>query len=375
MSSTNLHARPPYQLVEEGSASSASAEHHGLSAMAKSKDAEGMILPRTIARETKHDSKRDFLFKAYVIVSMTFMWTAYTLMVSYTRNSTPADKVYNSSSVVLLAEFTKWLIAICCLLRSCQYDMASVRRLLDVEFFGRPMELLKMSVPSIAYAVQNNLDFVALSNLDAGVYQVTTQLKVVTTAVFMVIMLRRRYSARRWFAITLLFAGVAAVQMDAAAENSTSNDSDKNYTLGLIAVLSTCFTAGFAGVYFEKMLKDGGSTPFWIRNLQMYTCGIISASLACVVKDGANISRVGFFYGYDSKVYCIVGLLGMGGIYISLVMKHLDNLHKSFASAFSIILVVIMSYWMFANVHIGGFFLLGSAVVCFAVLLYNSVPE
>lgn len=65
----------------------------------------------------------------------------------------------------------------------------------------------------------------------------------------------------------------------------------------------------------------------------------------------------------------------MGGIYISLVMKHLDNLHKSFASAFSIILVVIVSYTVFANVHIGGFFLLGSAVVCFAVLLYNSVPE
>jgi hypothetical protein len=31
---------------------------------------------------------------------------------------------------------------------------------------------MKMSVPSIAYALQNNLDFIALSNLDAGVYQV-----------------------------------------------------------------------------------------------------------------------------------------------------------------------------------------------------------
>lgn len=55
------------------------------------------------------------------------------------------------------------------------------------------------------------------------------------------------------------------------------------------------------------MLKDGGSTPFWIRNLQMYTCGIVSAGLACVIKDGAIIKRVGFFHGYDYKVYCIVG--------------------------------------------------------------------
>ena len=28
--------------------------------------------------------------------------------------------------------------------------------------------------------------------------------------------------------------------------------------VGITAVLATCVTAGFAGVYFEKMLKDGG---------------------------------------------------------------------------------------------------------------------
>lgn len=85
-----------------------------------------------------------------------------------------------------------------------------------------------MSVPSIAYALQNNLDFVALSNLSAGVYQVlirmlfhaqncaiqvTTQLKVVTTAIFMMLFLGRKFSGRRWVAIVLLFSGVAAVQV------------------------------------------------------------------------------------------------------------------------------------------------------------------
>jgi hypothetical protein len=58
---------------------------------------------------------------------------------------------------------------------------------------------------------------------------------------------------------------------------SEDHDSDKkvksgsNKLIGLLAVFATCITAGFAGVYFEKMLKDGSSTPFWIRNLQMYT--------------------------------------------------------------------------------------------------------
>jgi drug/metabolite transporter (DMT)-like permease len=42
---------------------------------------------------------------------------------------------------------------------------------------------------------------------------VTTQLKVVTTALFMMVFLGRRFSARRWIAIFLLFVGVAAVQV------------------------------------------------------------------------------------------------------------------------------------------------------------------
>lgn len=70
-----------------------------------------------------------------------------------------------------------------------------------------------MTFPSIAYTLQNNLDFVALSNLNAGIYHVTTQLKIVTTAIFMMIILGRRFSGTRWLAIFLLFGGVAAVEV------------------------------------------------------------------------------------------------------------------------------------------------------------------
>lgn len=38
--------------------------------------------------------------------------------------------------------------------------------------FLSPNELLKLSVPSVVYGIQNNMAFLALSNLDAAVYQV-----------------------------------------------------------------------------------------------------------------------------------------------------------------------------------------------------------
>jgi hypothetical protein len=44
---------------------------------------------------------------------------------------------------------------------------------LSENVLGSPKELMKLSVPSLVYAVQNNMAFLALSNLDAAVYQVS----------------------------------------------------------------------------------------------------------------------------------------------------------------------------------------------------------
>ncbi|PAV85041.1 hypothetical protein WR25_04483 [Diploscapter pachys] len=329
------------------------------------------LLPSHIF-EIERSSRKDVCFKAYVIITMTFLWTGYTLTVRYTRSTVKQDDLYASTTVVLLAEIIKFFITLFMFYRECTYDFKEYKSNIAKYYFGAPKELAKMSVPSIAYALQNNLDFVALSNLDAGLYQVTTQLKVVTTALFMMAFLGRHFSRTRWIAIFMLFAGVAAVQL-----NNVSNSSSRpheNYFIGIAAVLSTCITAGFAGVYFEKMLKDGGTTPFWIRNMQMYSCGVVSASIACLTENDRLFDK-GFFHGYDMKVWAIIGFLSIGGIYISLVMKHLDNLHKSFASAVSIILVVLLSFMLFQGVAIGPFFVLGTTIVVTAVLLYNSVPE
>ncbi|CAJ0585076.1 unnamed protein product, partial [Mesorhabditis spiculigera] len=344
--------------------------------MGKDRDDEETLLPTSSGRRGSSAAPQaSFAFKCYVIASMTVLWTGYTISVRYTRSTTIPEDLYASTTVVLCAEFIKTVITLAMIFREGNLSVSKFGTTLQKHYFGQPWELAKMSVPSVVYALQNNLDFVALSNLDAGVYQVTTQLKVVTTALFMMAFLGRKFSGKRWVAIFLLFVGVAFVQLDTIQQKSVVKAGNvENYFVGIIAVLSTCFTAGFAGVYYEKMLKDGGSTPFWIRNLQMYSCGVIVTALGCLNEHGA-IREKGFFYGYDEKVFIIVGLLSVGGIYISLVMKHLDNLYKSFASAVSVIFVVILSLFVFEGVYIGAYFVLGTAMVCFAILMYNSVPE
>jgi UDP-sugar transporter A1/2/3 len=65
-----------------------------------------------------------------------------------------------------------------------------------------------MCVPAVLYLIQNNLQYFAVSLLDAATFQVTYQMKILTTALFSVIMLKRSLSGQKWFSLILLTAGI-----------------------------------------------------------------------------------------------------------------------------------------------------------------------
>jgi solute carrier family 35 (UDP-sugar transporter), member A1/2/3 len=68
-------------------------------------------------------------------------------------------------------------------------------------------------VPALAYAIQTVLLYIGLEHLDAGTYSVTYQLKILTTAFFSVLLLKRRLSIVQWMSLFFLLAGVAIVQI------------------------------------------------------------------------------------------------------------------------------------------------------------------
>jgi UDP-sugar transporter A1/2/3 len=71
----------------------------------------------------------------------------------------------------------------------------------------------KLSIPAILYVVQNNLQYVAASNLDVATFQVTYQMKILTTAFFSVLLLGKRLSSVKWLSLLLLAVGVGIVQI------------------------------------------------------------------------------------------------------------------------------------------------------------------
>jgi len=124
-------------------------------------------------------------------------------------------------------------------------------------------------IPAGLYTLQNNLLYIALSNLDAATYQVTYQLKILTTALFSVLMLSKKIDSLKWISLVILTVGVSLVQWPSSNSTKTTVDqSFNNKLIGLSAVITACFSSGFAGVYFEKLLK-GSSTGVWVRNIQL----------------------------------------------------------------------------------------------------------
>src|SRR5579862_9984285 len=67
----------------------------------------------------------------------------------------------------------------------------------------------KLAIPASLYTLQNTLQYVAVSNLDAATFQVTYQLKILTTALFSVTLLHRTLSLQKWVSLLLLTCGVA----------------------------------------------------------------------------------------------------------------------------------------------------------------------
>jgi UDP-galactose transporter len=237
----------------------------------------------------------------------------------------------------------------------------------------------KLAVPAAMYTLQNSLQYVAVSNLDAATFQVTYQLKILTTAIFSVIMLGRVLSVKKWAALGLLMAGVAIVQLpqyvpESAAEETKAAEAKRwlqaivrrsatyegigeeeipvmNKSVGLMAVLIACALSGLAGVTFEKILKQSSSTKqasLWIRNCQLSFWSLFPAFFIGVVwVDGANVAKDGFFAGYNWIVWTAIGFQAAGGIIVALVINYADNIAKNFATSLSIIVSCVASAYFF----------------------------
>lgn len=358
------------------------------------------------------------------LITLTFQNSALILIMHYSRiMPLTGSHRYYTSTAVFLNEVIKLAISLTMALYDISTNLPSntpattlFSNLTAAVFTG---ESWKMAVPAVLYTLQNTLQYVAVSNLDAATFQVTYQLKILTTAFFSVILLSRTLSTRKWVALVLLTVGVAIVQFPhgtdptslkslkdsqsrmfwprsieelrdlgstAAAqltkrsatyegieEDFAMQNPQMNGSLGLTAVIVACILSGLAGVTFEKILKDSNATAsLWVRNVQLSFWSIFPALfLGVIFIDGEQIAKTGFFVGYNWVVWTAITFQAIGGVIVAMVVNYADNIAKNFATSISIIISFLASIWFF-NFSITASYIIGTSIVIASTYLYSS---
>lgn len=171
-------------------------------------------------------------------------------------------------------------------------------------------------------------------------------------------MLGRKLSSTKWASLVGLASGVAVVQLSGlsstAAAETTSHG--RNPLAGFIATLIGCtsecsltpirtssylsylIASGFAGVYFEKVLKTS-QTDVWTRNVQLSLWSLPPAFVAAAFPDVSLSGRKSIrIPTHNDPTWLFGNITGwplvtvlfqaFGGIITALVIKYADNIAK-----------------------------------------------
>ncbi|CAF3600074.1 unnamed protein product [Adineta steineri] len=306
----------------------------------------------------------------YVFVCQT---TSLVLLLRYSK--TVNSEKYLSSTAVVTAEFLKGIVCIFLVWLENDRSINRVILVINEEIYNKPHDTMRLARLSGLYAIQNNLLFIALSYLNTATYQVTYQSKILTTALFSVFILNKKIEKRQWFSLFMLAIGVALVTWPTSDESNKRLTAQNQATwlqqmMGFCAVLVSAVTSGFAGVYFEQILKTG-PTSVWVRNIQLAIFGTIFGLLIVFCFDYKAIMDKGFFQGYTTIVWIVIFLQAIGGLIIAIVIKYADSIIKGFATSLSILLSSVISFFVLHDFTPILFFYIGTMCVLTATFLYG----
>jgi len=302
----------------------------------------------------------------------------FTMRYSQASRKAAGRPAYLSTVAVFATEVAKFMGSFVAVAIEERGLVAGFRTLRD-SFQVDPWEMLRLTVPALLYAVQNNLLFLALAHLTAAVYTVSYQLKTLTTALFSVIVLRRELSRTQWVALAALSTGVALLQLPSDSFDRISTASPTSGAtpapkaavslVGMACVGGAAVTSGFCGVYMEKLLKQSKASLF-LRNAQLALAGA-PISLACaLISDFSRIQDGGLLQGFDGLVWGIICINALGGLAIAAVLRYADNIVKCFATAGAVLVSCILSNLM-GELELTGVFMAGTGLVAVASVMYG----
>jgi UDP-galactose transporter len=213
------------------------------------------------------------------------------------------------------------------------------------------------------YALNNNLAFVLFQQADPATITLFKSMTSFTTAVLMYFLLSRPIVQSQWYAVCFQCAGLIVFQYNPC--KGASLYAPMTYFLLMTAVSMTTFSS----VINDHLLK---SAPISLNafNFVMYAFGVMF-NMVFFLYDYTVKGGPGLFEGYTAPAFLVVFLNSIIGIAITLVYKYGDALVKTFASAITAVILMVVSAAFF-DLHANVLTWVGGLMTVVATQMYMS---
>ena len=205
--------------------------------------------------------------------------------------------------------------------------------------------------PAFCYFVSNNCMFYIIRHLGASTFQIMSNLKVLSTGVFMYVFLDRKLSWMQWKALIMLVIGCMVTRLGAEAVEG-SHAVGQSFFAGYALVFVSAVASGAGGVFSEKLLKAKGTEQqklnrredliHW-KNMQLYVFGFAFGVVSLRMDaTSESLARRNLFDGFNAFAYATVATLAICGLLVSFILNYLDNVAKLFCAALSMLCVALL---------------------------------
>lgn len=243
---------------------------------------------------------------------------------------------------------------------------------------GKPLRFLRMAIPAALYAVENSLRFMVLKELKSPVtWTIGMHTEIPIVALMHRFWLGRRLTTVQWVSVALVTNGVLQSQMAVCEtmHGTRCDHLDDFQWEALLVVLFAALLSAMAGVTTEVLFKQELATSIHIQNMSLYFFGTLASLINLYVNEHELWKSGNWLRGFSlNTVLIIISISGMG-LSVSVVVKHISNVAKVYASAGSIYVVTALTSIFEEAFNPSVPYLLGALEVISAVHIYYVASE
>jgi len=324
-------------------------------------------------QKTKQMSPLHSWYKCSIFCSYIGLWVMQGMLIYSSRDPATDQVPYNFTAVVMLTEVMKLTISTMLYLNTMRN--AGPAHSLALDFRRNSSFVGLYLLPAALYCVHNNLTFVALSMFDPPAYFILMQFRLVVTALVYRAMFKKKFSKHQGTALLFVACGCGLKEMPKLVLFSQAQVPILGW--GIIVLQIICAT--FAGMYVESLLKrKTKNISIHLQNIFMYinsiacnllvlASGIGGHSLSSLISL-SGISEVLSFH--NMLIICNGAFIGLATAFF---LKQFSSALKSIACAIEIVVIAIVSFYLFGT-ELGPSTVLAVVTVAAGIYIYSTNP-